>query len=147
MTIDTSGQWWTGTTPEDLREYLRVLSGDSYPVGEFRLSQCTCGGKVFHLHVEQGEGVARRTCVECGHKHWIADSSENYEKGMRLKKFRCITCKSHSSNVAVGFSLLADKSEIKWVFVGNRCAECGTLGSMVDWSIGYAPSLQLLSEA
>ena len=146
MTIDTSGKWWTGSAPEDLHEYLQAFSADSYSIAEFRLSHCTCGRNVFHLHVEQDEGIARRTCVQCGSKYWIADSAENYEKGMRLKKFKCI-CKSHNTNVAVGFSLLPDKSGIKWVFVGNRCADCGTLGSMVDWKVGYAPSLQLLGEA
>jgi hypothetical protein len=147
MTIDTSGKWWIGSTPDDLAEYLRAYSQDSYPIEEFRLAQCSCGGAVFHLHVEQDEGIARRTCVQCDSKHWMADSAENYEKGARLKKFKCITCKSPNTNVAAGFCLTADKDAVKWVFVGNRCAECGVLGSMVDWKVGYAPSLQLLGEA
>ena len=147
MTIDTSGKWWIGSTPDDLREYLRAYTEDSYPIEEFRLSQCSCGGVIFLLHVEQDEGIARRTCIQCHGKHWIADSAENYEKGLRLKKFKCIACKSPNTNVGVGFCLTAGKDAVKWVFVGNRCAECGVLGSMVDWKIGYVPSLQLLGEA
>ena len=147
MTIDTSGKWWTGSTPEDLDEYLQALSSGSYPIDTFRLSSCNCGSIVFHLHVEQDEGIARRTCTGCGAKHWIADSAENHEKGLRLKKFKCITCKSHNTNVGVGFSLTREETGVKWLFVGNRCSECGTLGSMVDWKIGYEPSLQLLDQA
>jgi len=147
MTIDTSGKWWKGSAPEDLEEYLQALSEGSYPIEEFRLSQCDCGSKEFYLHVEQDEGIARRTCTKCGNKHWIADSAENYEKGSRLKKYKCVTCKSHNINVAVGFSLLEDKAGIKWLFVGNRCVKCGILGSMVDWKISYAPSLKLLEQA
>lgn len=147
MTIDTSGKWWIGSTPEDLNEYLQALSHESYPIDAFRLSRCNCGSTVFNLHVEQDAGIARRTCTSCGAKHWIADSTENYEKGLRLKKFKCITCKSHNTNVGVGFSLASEGTAVKWLFVGNRCSECGTLGSMVDWKVGYEPSLQLLDQA
>ena len=148
MTIDTSGKWWKGSEPDDLREYpLAFGEANSLPIDEFHLCRCPCGSQIFGLHVEQDEGVARRTCIQCQSKHWIVDSAENYEKGLRLKKFKCVTCKSNNTNVAVGFSFTADNEAIKWVFVGNRCADCGVLGSMVVWKIGYMPSLQLLGKA
>jgi hypothetical protein len=52
----------------------------------------------------------------------------------------------NNTNVAAGVCLTPDKDAVKWVFVGNRFAGCGVLGSMVDWKVGYAPSLQLLGE-
>ena len=147
MAIDKSGKWWVGSAPTDLQEYLGALSSGSYPIDEFRLSLCSCGGDKFVLHVEQNEGIARRTCVLCNAQHWIADSEDNYERGVRLKRFKCITCKSPHANIGVGYSLYEDATAVRWLYVGNRCAECGVLGSMVDWKVGYEPSLQLLGEA
>ena len=147
MSIDTSGKWWVGSALTDLHEYLKALADDSYPVHEFRLARCPCGGERFELHVEQAEGVARRTCIQCKARHWIADSAEHLESRTRLKRYKCITCKSTHANVGVGYSLYEDATAIRWLYVGNRCAECGVLGSMVNWKVGYEPSLQLLGDA
>lgn len=146
MTIDTSGKWWTGSSPGDLEEYLQSYSADSYPIHAFRLAKCPCGSESFDLHVERDEGIAKRTCAQCGAKHWIADSAENYEKGLRLTKYKCITCKGSRANVGVGFSLMEDGACVRWLYVGNRCVDCGVLGSMADWKVGYDPSLHLLDE-
>jgi hypothetical protein len=145
--IDKSGRWWKGTTVNDLEEYLKAFSADSYPISEFRLSQCSCGGVRFFLRVEQDEGIAKRVCENCTAEHFICDSAEHREPGQRLKAFKCITCKAKVANVGVGFSLYENKSAVRWLFVGNRCAECGVLGSMVDWKVGYEPSLHLLGLA
>ena len=147
MTIDTSGKWWKGSAAEDLHEYLSALSSSSYPVHEFRLARCGCGELRFKLEVEQDEGIAKRTCTQCNVEHMICDSAEHHEPGQRLKKFRCITCKGGIANIAVGFSLYEDKQAVRWLYVGNRCAACGILGSMVDWKVGYEPSLHLLDGA
>jgi hypothetical protein len=64
-----------------------------------------------------------------------------------LKKYKCVTCKSKVANVGVGYALYEDHEAVHWLYVGNRCATCGVLGSMVDWKVGYAPSLQLINEA
>jgi hypothetical protein len=29
--------------------------------------------------------------------------------------------------------------DVRWVSVGQRCTNCGTLGSFVDWKVGYVP--------
>jgi len=146
MPIDTSGKWWKGSTPEDIAEYLHALSADSYPSSEFRISRCQCGGVVFQLEVEQDEGVAKRTCASCGNEHLICDSAENYEEGTKLKKFKCV-CKATLANVGVGFSFYEESKAIRWLWVGHRCVKCGVLGSMLEWKVGYEPSLHLLNEA
>jgi hypothetical protein len=145
--IDTSGKWWKGSSPEDLDEYLRALSASSYPISEFRLSQCSCGGVRFVLRVEQDEGIAKRVCESCSAENFICDSAEHSRPGQRLKPFKCVTCKSKVANVGVGFALYEDEKAIQWLYVGNRCADCGVLGSMVDWKVGYEPSLHLLGQA
>ena len=145
MPIDTSGKWWTGSTPEDIAEYLHALSADSYPATEFRLSSCKCGGVTFSLEVDQDEGVAKRICAACGSEHLVCDSAENYEPGAKLKKFKCV-CKATLANVGVGFCLYEQANAVRWLWVGHRCVKCGVLGSMVEWKVGYEPSLHLLNE-
>jgi hypothetical protein len=147
MTIDTSGKWWKGSSPEDLREYLEALTRSSYAINEFRLSRCLCGEVRFNLEVEQDEGIARRICVECKREHFVCDSAEHYQADQRLKKYKCVACTSEVANVGVGFSLYEDKQTVHWLYVGNRCAQCGVLGCMVDWKVGYEPSLHLLGGA
>jgi hypothetical protein len=147
MTIDTSGKWWKSSAPEDLDEYLRALTAGGYRATEFRLSQCQCGGIRFFLEVEPDEGVAKRICEKCSTVHFICDSDEHWEDDLKMKKYKCITCKSKVTNIGVGFAFYEDTAEIHWLYVGNRCAECGTLGSMVDWKIGFEPSRYLLEKA
>ena len=146
MTIDKSGKWWTGSEPDDLHEYLTALTASAHKIDEFRLSNCECGSLVFALDVDQDEGVARRKCEQCKREHFLCDSAEYYE-GQRLKRYRCVTCKSRVVNVGVGYSLYEDKQGVRWLYVGNRCTGCGTLGSMVDWKVAYEPSQQLLDAA
>lgn len=93
MTIDTSGKWWKGSSPQDLEEYLRTLSSESYPISEFRLVQCECGSERFLLEASSEEEVARRTCAACGKAHFICDSGEYWSEA-RPKKYKCVTCKS-----------------------------------------------------
>lgn len=39
----------------------------------------------------------------------------------------------------IGF-IRRENGNVKWVYVGNRCIECGTLGSCLDWKIDYEPT-------
>ena len=59
MAIDTAGKWWVGSSPQDLEEYLRAYSEDSYLATVFRLARCQCGSEIFSLEVDDDEGVAR----------------------------------------------------------------------------------------
>ena len=97
--------------------------------------------------MEDDEGVARRTCVACKKPHFICDSEENWSADLKTRKYECVTCRSKSANVGVGFSTHEDRSAVRWLYVGFRCASCGVLGCMVDWKVGYEPSLQLLDQA
>jgi hypothetical protein len=144
MTIDTSGKWWKGSSSKDIASYLEALFEDSYPIHEHRLSVCECGSNEFSLHWIPDEGAARRTCAKCAKKHFICDSKENWEG--RPKKNKCVECKSDIANIGVAFSLREDKSDVRWIYVGYRCANCGVLGSPADWKIDYGPSLGLMTQ-
>jgi hypothetical protein len=141
MAIHTLDQWWYGTESEDIRAYLEALSKRSYAVHQFRLARCGCGSVEFAVEVDDPAGVARRTCKGCGRQHFICDSGEFWDEA-DPKVWKC-NCGSTTANVGVGFSLY-DDGEIKWLFVGLRCVQCGMLGSVAGWKIGYSPSLHLM---
>jgi hypothetical protein len=69
MTIDTSGKWWKGSTPDDLDEYLRTLAPQEigYSLEAFRLALCSCGSNTFALRADRDEGGAERTCNAARH--------------------------------------------------------------------------------
>ena len=143
MTIDTTGKWWVGTAPEDIEEYLDAYSSDGYKTHAFRLARCSCGSDQFSLEADDNEGAARRTCVACGLEHFICDSQEYWSEA-EPESWQCTECQSVSANLGVGFSLYADSTDIKWLYVGYRCSRCGVLGCFAGWKIGYGPSHELL---
>jgi ferredoxin-like protein FixX len=145
MSIDTTGKWWVGTNPTDIREYLIAYTQDAYSVSEFRLAKCSCGSDVFSLEADDDEGVAKRTCVACGAEHFICDSEE-YWGDAQPEEFKCIECGSKRANVGVGFSLHGG-DEVRWLYVGERCAGCGVLGCFAGWKIAYSPSKHLMERA
>ncbi|MFQ5732927.1 MAG: hypothetical protein ACE5KM_13385 [Planctomycetaceae bacterium] len=143
MTIDTSGKWWIGNEPKDIREYLEALTEDSYPISEFRLARCDCGSAAFRVEADANEGSALRTCVSCGKGHFICDSEEYWDES-DPENWQCIECEADQTNVGVGFSLYDDGDDIRWISIGVRCVQCGVLGCFADWKVGYGPSLPLM---
>ena len=99
----------------------------------------TCGGDSFELRVDQTEGAVQVTCTSCGTKKILLDCDDVWEDAKpRLRKCRiCKTCKSY--HVRVGF-IRRENGSVKWVYIGNRCTNCGTLGSYLDWKIDYEPT-------
>ena len=146
MTIDDSGKkWWTGSEPSDIGEYLSALSAESYAIDEFRLAHCSCGCNRFSLKWLSADGAVQRICADCSTPHFICDSEENWEGKSRT--YKCVGCHSPHANVGVGYSLYEGSTAVHWLFVGVRCSQCGILGCVADWKIGYEPSLQLLEQA
>ena len=68
----------------------------------------------------------------------MLDSADIWEE-CKPKLGKCPICKGKNYNIRVGF-LRRSTGEVRQVFIGNRCIECGTLGSYVDWDINYAPT-------
>lgn len=144
MAIDTSGKWWIGSDPMDIREYLQAYSQEGYPTSQFRLCECTCGSKTFKLEADDNEGAAKRECVKCKKSHFICEGDE-YWADAEPEPWVCIECNSTDANVGIGFAMYADEpTEVKWIYVGCRCSKCGILGCFAGWKIGYSPSAQLL---
>lgn len=145
MAIDTSGRYWRSDDPADLGFYLRAYTADAYPVTVIKDSRCgACGGAVFHLRADRDEGAARRACSGCGLREFIADSEEFW--GETTPRTCTCLCKGRLFNIAVGFSL-RESGEVRWVTVAQRCVQCGTLGSYVDWKIDSGDTNDLLTRA
>ena len=122
MSIDTSGKWWVGSEPADVRSFLEAYAEKGHQVHQFRLSKCRCGSVEFQLHADDNEGVAKRVCSRCDVEHFICDSGEYWEDA-EPEPWRCIECKSDVCNVGVGFSQYADSpGSFKWIYIGVRCA-------------------------
>jgi hypothetical protein len=103
MAMDRSGRWWIGEDVAGVEEYLREYTADGYPAEEIRQCTCgTCGGRVFGLRGDVDEGSARRTCRNCGAKHFIADSAETWPQSSP-RTSTCV-CGSNSFNLAVAYA-------------------------------------------
>lgn len=136
--IDTTKKYWTGDGSEDINEYLRLYSGndaiDVKPVN-CRL----CGNDTFSLKIDQDEDVIQVRCSKCGAEKILLDGQEVWE-GARPRVRTCPVCKRCKTyNVRVGF-LRRDNGNVRWVYIGNRCTNCGTLGSYLDWKVSYEPT-------
>jgi hypothetical protein len=145
MSIDRSGQWWKGTESSDVREYLLAYAEDAYQVHEFRLAKCSCGSEIFNLAADDVSGVAKRTCVSCNSEHFICDSEEFWTDA-EPEELACIECGSKQANIGVGFSLYDHGHDVRWLYVGVRCVECGVLGCFAGWKVAYSPSLDLIEQ-
>jgi hypothetical protein len=145
MSVDKSGKWWVGAIPNDIKEFLKSYTSEGYVAQEFRLARCVCGSDTFELFADDGEGCAKRVCTLCGAKHFICDSEEYWAEATP-EKWKCVECGSTSANVGVGFSLYEDDGEVRWLYVGERCSNCGVLGCFAGWKVAYAPSKQLLDQ-
>jgi hypothetical protein len=141
--IDQTGEWWTGEDFGDLAEYLRIVTAEGYPADRVLQSVCTCGGTAHRLDADPVESAARRTCVACGARAFIADSDEYWSEA-KVERWRC-GCESDTAELGVAFSLRSD-GEVRWITVGLRCTGCGLLDAVVDWKIDYGPSTHLLAQ-
>jgi hypothetical protein len=79
----------------------------------------------------------------------ICDSAEYWEE-TEPEAWACTECGCDTCNISVGFSLYpaqpGQRADVRWLSVGQRCVQCGVLGSFVDWQVGYGPSNDLLDQ-
>lgn len=141
MAIDKSGQWWQGTAPRDLDEYLAWHTEGGYAVSRVVHATCgACGCTEFSVLVDDEAGCAERRCMSCGERFLLLDSADTAEEA-QLDDAAC-PCGGESFNVAVGFAHTADGA-IRWVYVALRCTSDGVLGVYTDWKIDYSPAAGL----
>lgn len=139
--IDTSKKYWTGDNADDIDEYLREYS-ENNSIDVKPVICHSCGNDSFQLRVDWDEVAIQIKCTKCNTKKIILDCEEVWEDAHpRLRK--CPICKSSKEyNVKVGF-IRRENGSVKWVYIGNRCTNCGTLGSYLDWKIDYEPTTEI----
>ena len=117
-------------------------------IDEFRVARCACGSEAFFLSYNEG-GAARRYCEECDTEHFICDSADYWDDEWdddEVICWDCRECRHPQCNVGGGFALSRDREFIRWLYVGQRCVQCGLLDFCVSWKIMYGPSLQLMDQ-
>ena len=136
-----------GATFDDLAAFLRAPEPGGYPVHEVRECVCrSCGGRAFEVAVLEEEQAARRTCLGCGEREFIADSAEYWDDDAEADHLCACPCGEEEFAGAVAFSV-REGGDIRWLWVGLRCLACGTMGVYEDWKIDYGPSNFLLDRA
>ena len=143
MTIDRSGQWWTGTAPSDLDQYVAAFSAENYPARAVVHAICAwCGGTEFSIARDEEEGCAVRTCASCTQTKALLDSDE-FMDDATLEDAEC-PCGGSTFNTAVGFAFHDDSDDVRWVYLALRCTTDGVLGCYADWKIDYSPTAHLM---
>ena len=136
--IDKSGEYWRGSSADDIDEYLAEYSEE--PDIEVKSVVChSCQNNVFQIFVDYDECAIKLKCTKCKAEKALLDSEEVLpEANPELQ--RCPVCKfSSKHNVKVGFHRRKN-GDIKWVYIGNRCFHCRVLGSYLDMKIDYGPT-------
>ena len=135
--IDKSKTYWVGDSAADIDEYLKAYTDRSdlevHPV------LCDeCGSDCFEIEVDQEEGAVLVRCTKCGEEKLLLDSEEYWED-CDPQPGICSVCEGKEYNIRVGF-LRRKNGSIEWIFIGNRCTDCGVLGSYTDWGIDFEPT-------
>lgn len=139
MTLKQRGDHEYGDNQADIREYLLDYSETKgYAAEQFADAVCRCDGRVFRLALDDIQGAAVRSCVSCGTDTAIGDSAD-YLESANLEDCAC-PCGSEVYEVTIGVSLYRDSDDVRWLYVGARCAQCGLTACYGDWKnefIGY----------
>lgn len=136
--IDKSEKYWYGDNADDINEYLKEYSECSSI--DIKPVVCrSCGNDALELRVDYNEDAIQVKCSKCGYKKILLDCEEVWQEAKpRLRK--CSVCKnSREYNIRVGF-IRRENGSVKWVYIGNRCKNCGVLGSYLNWKINYEPT-------
>jgi hypothetical protein len=132
MSRSADGQFRYGETQADLRDELRDYSrANAYVAKHYADAICTCGNGAFKVLLDNEEGAAVRVCTACGESHPIGDSGE-YLAEAHLTTCVC-PCGAVTFEVSVGVALYRGSEDVKWLYIGCRCIQCGLVACYGDW--------------
>jgi len=132
MALELRGEYWYGTTQADIRaEILRYSKDNAHVAEHFADARCGCGHHLFELALDENAGVAVRTCVACRKPHTLADGAQHLTNA-NLEPCSC-ACDGEAFEMTIGVSVYAGSEDVRWLYVGCRCAACGMLGVYGDW--------------
>jgi hypothetical protein len=126
------GKSYFGESQADIREeVLRYSKLSGYSAQHFADAACECGGRLFRLSFDENEGAAVRRCPSCQKEHAIGDSAEYLEEA-ELEECGC-PCGNDDLEITVGVSLYDGSEDVRWLYVGCRCPQCGLTAVYGDW--------------
>jgi hypothetical protein len=132
MTLTMRGKHSYGTDQADIcSEISRYSSANGYLAEYFASASCACGCSTFSLMLDDNEGAAVRKCSSCHTKHPIGDS-EDYLDDAELEECAC-PCGAELFEITVGVSLYTDSEDVRWLYLGCRCPNCGLTAVYGDW--------------
>ena len=139
MALEKRGKYYYGDSKADVRhEMTRFSRLNEYECHHFAEVVCFYGNNLFTLYVDEDEGAGVRVCSSCADEHAIGDSGD-YLADAELQRCECI-CDNRNFELTVGVSLYADSDDVRWLYLGCRCPQCGLLGVYGNWKnefIGY----------
>lgn len=121
------GEQTYGESPADTRDELREYSTGSCT--DFADVACACGGREFHLSLDEAATAAVRTCWKCHREHALAGDPAKAD----LEECECL-CGADRFEITCG-------AASDWFFIGARCTACGLTGCYGDWQSAAAPAL------
>jgi hypothetical protein len=86
-----------------------------------------------------------RICATDGSKHPIGDS-QDYLDEAELQACEC-PCGHGAFELTVGVALYGDSEDVRWIYLGCRCTECGLTACYGDWKNEYNGWRELLDRA
>lgn len=136
--IDTSGEWWVGENADDITEYLVKYSQDKN-IDTKQVKCRKCGNDSLYVKLDYDENAIQVECPECKHHKIILDCEDVWEDS-EPEIYYCPICRRKTTyNINVGFTR-RENGSAKWVYIGNMCTACHTLGSFMDWKIDFEPT-------
>ncbi len=144
MALRKKGKFFYGDSQFDIREIvLNYSKKNGYPSSHYGDAACTCGSKLFQLILDDEAGAAVRICTACGVQHPIGDS-QDYLDEAKLGECEC-PCGSGIFEITAGVALYEDSEDVRWLYLGCRCPECGMAACYGDWKNEYLGYQELLS--
>ncbi len=132
MTLTKKGDYSYGTSAKDIQTEMAEFSEDNgYPAVRYAQSVCACGNRSFNLESDEDAGVAQRTCAECGVVHFMGDSAE-FADDADLGGHVCV-CGEDVFELMSGVALYPDSNDVRWYYIGCRCAGCDLVGVFAEW--------------
>jgi hypothetical protein len=145
MSLHTRDGQTYGDSQADIRTRLAQYSAKvGYPAEHYADAVCSCSHRVFSLTLDEDQGAAVRQCVACGAEHAMGDSGE-YLDAAELGQCSCL-CGAESFELTVGVALYAGSDDVRWLYIGARCTECGLTGCYGDWKNEFIGFRQLLAQ-
>ena len=134
MAMRKKGKNFYGDNTDDLiAELRRYAKLNGYPIDAAEEQSCACcGEQVFTMFSDGEDGGALLRCTKCAERRFVTDSEEHLDEN-QLEQHACL-CGNEALQVAVGLALYEGTQDVRWVYVGAYCPQCGLVGTYIDWN-------------